>query len=101
VSENLEALREWYGANKTSPEFLLAQKHRHAMGPGVAEALKANAPGDSDEEKELSLMFSMTQIAEKLDMHAVLLAGITADMIPTKHVDVTPLERPSTKPSKP
>lgn len=102
MSENLDALRAWYDANKTTPDFVLAMKHRSTFGPGVAEALKAKAPGDSDEEKELGLIFALTQVAAKLDLHAILLAGITADMftplakpVPVSHVDVVPLEPPS------
>lgn len=98
MSESLDALRTWFHANKGTPEFLLAQKHRHAMAAGVADELKSRARGDTDEERELSLMFTLTQVAEKLDLHAVLLAGIQVEHlppvahVPTSHVDVTPLE---------
>lgn len=95
-ADSLEALREWYQANKDTPECRLALKHRQAMAPGVAEELKKRAPGDTDEERELGLIFAMTQIAEKLEMHAVLLAGIRVEHLPaadtrvTEHVDVAP-----------
>lgn len=104
MSESLVALRAWYQANKTSPEVLLALKHRNAMQPGVAEALKERAPGETEEEKELGFIFALATVAEKLDAHAILLAGIQVDMIPpvtppqveretvpTSHVDVSPI----------
>lgn len=96
---SLEALQSWFQEHKTTPAFQLALKHRHNMAPGVADELKARAPGETDSERELAFMFSLTQIAEKLDMVAILMAGIQTEHLPPKqpepvkvsHVDVTPL----------
>ena len=101
---SIEELRKWFHATKTAPEFLLALKHRHAMTPAVAEELKSRAPGETDEERELVFMFSLVQIADRLDMVGILLAGIQVEHIPqveppptqpevvaTSHIDVTPL----------
>lgn len=104
--DSLAELRKWFHANKTTPEFQLALKQRHAMAPGVADELKARAPGETDEERELAFMFSLTQIADRLDFASILLAGIQVDHLPpveaspptepehvaVSHVDVTPLE---------
>lgn len=97
--ENLEGLRAWYHAHKDSPECRLALKHRATMSPAVVAELKARAPGASKEEQELALIFALTQVAEKLDSVALLLAQIGIEHLPAddrafpvSHVDVMPLE---------
>lgn len=106
---SLEMLRAWYHEHKGTPEFALAMKHKAAMDPAVVAELKSRAPGDSDEEKELGLVFGLTQIAHKLDTVSLLLGNMRIEHMPptkpevvaTSHVDVTPLgdvpSSPSTK----
>lgn len=91
MSEQVEALRKWFHANKTSPEFKLAERRRHAMDPGVARVLLDGYPaeGASEEEKELALMLALCANTDKLASLEALITSIRPEHFPK---DIQPHE---------
>lgn len=101
-AESHAELQAWFDANKDTVECQLAIKHRQTMPAAVVAEWQARAPGDSDNEKELALIFALTQIANQLDTVQLLLANLKLEPAPTEprlvaasHVDISSLAEAS------
>ncbi len=95
-AESHAGLQEWFAKAKTTPECILALKHRNTMPTEAVAEFKAAYPDDGadDNERELALVFALTQHAEALNTVTLLLANLKIVapeiVIPVTHVDPAP-----------
>ena len=92
MSEQLTELRAWYQTHKTDVACIRAIEAIHSAPASLKTTLKDAYPDPTaiDEERELALVFALTQAAAKIDMLPLLLSALDESMFPNAQIQPSP-----------